>query len=214
VAVVGADGDATVFVEPAAIDCWPDIVAAVSAQVTDADAIVVSGVVPAGAPDNALSTLVAIARRAGTPVLVDSSGPALADALSARPTMIKPNADELAEATGIVEPVQAARSLARTHDTVVVASLGADGVVAATRHDAWRARPARVLVGNPTGAGDALVAGLARGLRNGFSLPQVLPDCVALSAAAVLSPCAGEVDLSDYAAQREGVVVHALDPVQ
>ena len=89
------DSGATILVEPAAIDCWPEVLGAFRALLQSADVIVISGVVPAGVPLDAMSTLVGLARAADLPVIVDTSGEALADALSAGPTVVKPNADEL-----------------------------------------------------------------------------------------------------------------------
>ena len=64
-------------------------------------------------------------------------------------------------------------------------------------------------------AGDAVVAGLARGLlRDPLAVEspeKVLRDAVALSAAAVLSPQARDVDPAHHVAQLPGVVVRALD---
>jgi tagatose 6-phosphate kinase len=214
ITVVGDGGThPTLFCEPGEIDCWDELNRRAAELIDRSVTVVVSGVVPAGAPPDALSTLVAMAHRAGAPVLVDTSGPAFIDALSARPTLVKPNADELAQATGDPDPIRAARLLAHQHGTIVVASLGGDGLIAATAEQAWRATPARVLRGNPTGAGDALVAGLARGLHDGHDLPDVLADAVALSAASVLSPYAGELGLADYVAQLDGVQVRDLDAV-
>ena len=110
----------------------------------------------------------------------------------------------------------AARTLVRSSAATVVASLGEQGVVAVTTQGVWVARPQAVLTGNPTGAGDALVAGLARGLLRDPAAAghpdRMLHDAVALSAAAVLSPVAGDVDPAHHAAQLDGVVVRALDP--
>lgn len=60
------------------------------------------------------------------------------------------------------------------------------------------ARPPRHINGNPTGAGDACVAALARGLLLDTAWPELLRDAVALSAAAVAAPVAGSVDLDLY----------------
>ena len=57
----------------------------------------------------------------------------------------------------------------------------------------WRAAPPEALPGNPTGAGDACVAALAAGLAAGTPWPELLADAVALSAAAVACPLAGDV---------------------
>lgn len=75
----------------------------------------------------------------------------------------------------------------------------------------WRARPARLLRGNPTGAGDALVAALALGLARGHSLPEMLRAGIGASAAAVLAPVAGEIDL---AAARELAATATVHPLR
>jgi tagatose 6-phosphate kinase len=210
VAIVDGSGDATLFVEPAPLDCWPALFARAEAAVAAADVVVVSGTVPTGAPPDAIGALVRLVRGAGRPSVVDTSGPALLDALAAGPTIVKPNADELASVSGDPDPLRAAAALAAEYGTTVVASLGADGVAAADGVAEWRARPARPVVGNPTGAGDALVAGLARGLRTGLALPALLRDAVALSAAAVARPYAGEVDLAHYDEYQDAVLVEAI----
>jgi tagatose 6-phosphate kinase len=211
VTIVDESGDATLFVEPAPLDCWPALLDRAESAVADADVVVVSGAVPTGAPPDAIGALVRLVRGAGRPSVVDTSGPALLDALAAGPTIVKPNADELASVSGDADPLRAAAALAAEYRTTVVASLGADGVVVAEGGPAgishWRARPARAVTGNPTGAGDALVAGLARGLRFGIPMPELLRDAVALSAAAVARPYAGEVDLASYANFRDAVLV-------
>lgn len=216
VTVVPRDGThPTTLVEPAVLDCWPEILAAVDAALADADVLVVSGSVPDGVPADGVAVLVSAARRRSLPVVVDTQGPWLLSALAAGATVVKPNVHELTATTGDDDPVRAARTLAGAHQATVVASLGADGVVAATATGVWEARPAAVLAGNPTGAGDALVAGLARELLHDPGAAgdpaRLLHDAVALSAAAVLSPEAGDVDPAHHHAQRDGVVVRALD---
>jgi tagatose 6-phosphate kinase len=213
--VVDGTTQATSLVEPARLDCWPELLAAVDSALTGAGVLVVSGSVPVGVPVDGLATLVARGRRLGLPVVVDTHGPQLLAALAAGATVVKPNAAELATVTGDDDPVRAARSLAETYDALVVASLGEDGVIVASPQGAWEGRPAAALTGNPTGAGDALVAGLARALHHdaahAVTPEQMLHDAVALSAAAVRSPVAGDVDPAEHATQLGGTVVRALD---
>ena len=76
----------------------------------------------------------------------------------------------------------------------VVQSLGPQGL----RARGWHARPPYPVAGNPTGAGDACVAALARGLLLDTAWPQLLRDAAALSAAAVAAPVAGQVDVELY----------------
>ncbi|MYY83434.1 1-phosphofructokinase, partial [Streptomyces sp. SID335] len=52
--------------------------------------------------------------------------------------------------------------------------------------------------GNPTGAGDSAVAGLLSGLAEHLPWPDRLARAVALSAATVVAPVAGEFDAATY----------------
>lgn len=213
VTIVADDGSATVLSEQAEIDCWPALLAVAADRIARAEVVVVSGSMPAGAPVDAVGALVTAAREANRVSIVDTSGPALRDALAAGPTVVKPNADELADLeVDEPDPVRAVRALARASGSTVVASFGADGIVAADRHRACTARSSRALTGNPTGAGDALVAGLARALcaNRRVALTDLVREPVAMAAAAVLSPHAGELDPDVVAAQREHVVVRDL----
>ena len=204
---------ATTLVEPASLDCWSALVEAVETALVGSAVLVLGGSVPAGVPEDGLATLISAGHDRGLPVLVDTHGRWLVSALAAGADVVKPNAHELAEITGDDDPVRAARTLARSSGATVVASLGESGVLAATATGLWEARPGAVLQGNPTGAGDALVAGLARGLlRDPEAARQperMLHDAVALSAAAVLSPEAGDVDPDHHEAQLPGVLVRA-----
>jgi tagatose 6-phosphate kinase len=217
VTIVDAEGEATCLVEPAAMDCWPALLATVEESLAHARVMVLSGSLPAGVPERGLTSLVGTAHARGVPVVADTHGAALLEALEARCDVVKPNADELAQVSDGNDPARAARGLADRYGTVVVASRGADGIVAATPRGTWEARPAAALAGNPTGAGDALVAGLARGLahdRTAFDHPEeTLRAAVALSVAAVRVPTAGDVDVSAYDDALAGVRVRALDGV-
>jgi tagatose 6-phosphate kinase len=80
----------------------------------------------------------------------------------------------------------------------VVVSLGAAGLLAVTSEGIWQASPPGPAAGNPTGAGDAAVAGLALGLvlRQGWA--DQLRHAVALGTAAVAEPVAGAISLDRY----------------
>jgi tagatose 6-phosphate kinase len=164
----------------------------------DAAAVALCGSLPPGVPVGAYATLVRAARAAKVPVLLDTSGEALRRGLAARPDIIKPNADELAELTGSHEPDQAIRDARRRGAHAVVASLGAEGLRAVTPEGIWQAAPPTRVRGNPTGAGDSAVAGLLSALVEELPWPQRLARAVALSAATVAAPVAGEFAPSTY----------------
>jgi sugar/nucleoside kinase (ribokinase family) len=92
-------------------------------------------------------------------VIVDTSGEALRQA-APYAWAVKPNAEELAAVAGTDDPVAGARTL---RARAVVVSLGAGGLLAVTGDEVHRVAPPRVVTGNPTGAGDAVVAALAAG---------------------------------------------------
>ena len=195
-------------------------------------AVTISGSLPPGIGGANLAELVRLVLAYDRPVLVDTSGPALLAAARAGATVLKPNAAEAMEATGADTPLEAAAKLAERGARVVVCSLGPDGMLALERSPgdsaagsarrpgasapspsdsapplrAWRARLPEPLSGNPTGAGDSLVAVLAQRLLAGDAdLPSALVRAVAVSASAVTRPVAGEVDL-ELAAQLEQAV--------
>lgn len=173
---------------------WAALFAEVVDRLPTAEVLVISGSVPPGAPDALLPMLIAVGRDAGIPVLVDTSGPALLRAADAGASVLKPNAAELAEATGIAHPVEGARSLIARGAELVLLSLGADGMLAVSASALVHARLAEPLGGNPTGAGDAAVAACAVQYAAGVRDPeQILRRATAWSAAAVLTPLAGDI---------------------
>ncbi|PRA81299.1 1-phosphofructokinase family hexose kinase [Microbacterium sp. MYb66] len=190
-------GDTTIVNERGANPAdaeWAALLAEVVERLAGASVLVVSGSVPPGAPDSLIPMLVAVGRDAGVPVVVDTSGPALLRAADAGAAVLKPNASELVEATGIADPVEGARSLIARGTELVLLSLGADGMLAVTASDLVHARLDEPLAGNPTGAGDAGVAACAVLYAAGVRDPeQILRRATAWSAAAVLMPLAGDI---------------------
>lgn len=208
-------GDATIVNERGANPTdaeWATLFGEVVDALPGARVLVISGSLPPGAPDTLLPLLVTTARDAGVPTIVDTSGPALLRAADAGASVVKPNAAELADATGMSDPITGARSLIARGVELVLLSLGAQGMLAVSATRVLHARLDAPLAGNPTGAGDAAVAACAvlyaEGMRD---LETVLRRATAWSAAAVLMPLAGEI--SDRADELEArLVVGAVDP--
>ncbi|WP_133911962.1 1-phosphofructokinase family hexose kinase [Streptomyces sp. NBC_00582] len=202
VAVVDArTGDTTQLNEPGPLIGpaeWSAFQEAYEDLVADADAVALCGSLPPGVPVGAYAGLVRTARAAGVPVLLDTSGEPLRRGVAARPDIVKPNADELAELTGSHEPLRATQDARRRGAQAVVASLGPEGLLAATPEGRWRATPPTRIHGNPTGAGDSVAAGLLSALVEGLPWPARLARAVALSTATVLAPTAGDFDRPAY----------------
>ncbi|MEU6014541.1 1-phosphofructokinase family hexose kinase [Streptomyces sp. NPDC047515] len=196
-----ATGDTTQLNEPGPLvgaDEWAALLGRYEELLTGADAVALCGSLPPGIHVGAYAELVRLARAAHVPVLLDTSGEPLRRGIAARPDLIKPNADELAQLTGSREPLRATRDARRRGAHGVVASLGPDGMLAITPDGVWQASPPAKVRGNPTGAGDSAVAGLLSGLVVGLSWPDRLRRAVALSTATVLSPTAGDFDRAAY----------------
>ncbi|MEU9865286.1 1-phosphofructokinase family hexose kinase [Streptomyces sp. NPDC047971] len=202
VAVVDtATGDTTQLNEPGPTVTpaeWSAFTGRYTELVGGAEAVALCGSLPPGIHVGAYAELIRIARGADVPVLLDTSGEPLRRGIAARPDFVKPNADELAQLTGSREPHRATRDARRRGAHTVVSSLGPEGMLAATPDGLWLAAPPAPVRGNPTGAGDSAVAGLLSGLVDGLAWPDRLTRAVALSAATVLSPVAGEFDRTAY----------------
>ncbi|MGW0927106.1 1-phosphofructokinase family hexose kinase [Streptomyces sp. NPDC002644] len=196
-----AADDTTLFNEPGpAVTAaeWAAFQVAYRDLLPGARAVALCGSLPPGVPVGAYAHLVREARAAGVPVLLDTSGEPLRRGVAARPDLVKPNAGELAELTGSHDPPQAARDARRRGARTVVASLGAQGLLAVGPEGHWRAVPPWPLRGNPAGAGDSAVAGLLSGLVEELPWPERLARATALSAATVAAPAAGEFDRALY----------------
>lgn len=210
--VVVHDGLATTsFYEPG-----PRLIAAdakaliehVRALVGGATALVISGSLPPGLPDDTVARLASLAHDHGIPAVVDT---AVMLALAAKTgAVLNPNRAELAIAVGVpdlptlTDVVEAARHLVSEGANALVVTLGSEGMVAVTKDAVLRSRPPTVLSGNPTGAGDACAAALTARLATACAAGKAvdwhatLVEATALSAAALLRPVAGEVDREAY----------------
>ncbi|WP_141205634.1 1-phosphofructokinase family hexose kinase [Streptomyces griseorubiginosus] len=181
-------------------EAYEDLVPSVSA-------VALCGSLPPGVPVGAYAALIRTAKAAGVPVLLDTSGEALRRGVAARPDIVKPNADELAELTGSHDPLRATQDTRRRGARAVVASLGRSGLLAATPEGRWRATPPAPVHGNPTGAGDAVVAGLLSALVENLPWPDRLTRATALAAATVMTDTAGDFDQAAYEGLLERVTV-------
>lgn len=246
-AIVEDSGRATVLNEHAhahSAEVWAELEAGILRRMSEpaVRVLIVSGSTPADLPAGFHDRVIAAAHEQGVTVIVDTSGPGLHLAARAGADWVKPNSEELAEIAGADKLIQAganelisagANELIRAGAGTALVSFGSEGMVFVDDLGVrlW-ARLDRALRGNPTGAGDAAVAALARWLADrpssggpaevgrfsGSRLPAVtdrlredevealLTDSVAISAAAVLMPQAGQIHPS-WRRLREDVVL-------
>jgi tagatose 6-phosphate kinase len=167
------------------------------------DAVVLSGSLPPGLPEDSYAGLAERAAAAGVPVVLDAGGVALRRGVAAGPAIAKPNLAELQAAVrrplaGLAAVAAAAAELRAAGADTVVVSLGGDGLLAVTGEGTWHAVPPAQVAGNPTGAGDAVVAALAHGLVLGRPWAERLRHAAALGTACVAAPAAGHFAKADY----------------
>jgi tagatose 6-phosphate kinase len=216
-------GEVAMFNEPGPVVTpgeYSRFLASYKEALTACTTAVLSGSLPRGLAHDTYAGLIRIAASAGVPAILDTSGEALRQGLAARPAIVKPNLAELAQAVGrdadFSRPpdqsavLGAAAELRDRGAEAVVVSMGADGLLAVTGAGAWRAA-APPVAGNPTGAGDAVVAALAQGLTHGWSWPERLREAAALGSAAAAAPAAGEFLDEDLARALAGVQVTDLE---
>ncbi|MFI4882068.1 MAG: 1-phosphofructokinase family hexose kinase, partial [Phycisphaerales bacterium JB064] len=158
---------------------------------------VISGSLPPGVEPPFVRTIIDAVRDVGGRVVVDSSGPALTEALGAGVCMVKPNRRELAQTIGGISPDEtdpavvgtAAMNLARKHNvTYVLVSMGGDGAVLAMKDGYAHCAAPKVDVKSATGAGDSMVAAAVLAIERGCSPEEILRDGVAAGAAAAITP--------------------------
>jgi len=216
VAVVTADAT-TSLQEPG----WPTTPDAadrleqlVAGRLVGVSVLVISGSLAPGLPHDLPTRLAALAHAAGVATILDLDDEPLAAAVAAGGSVLMPNRDELERLLGTVSSLPGAvLDLSARTGAPVIATLGADGLIAAAGGACWRAEPVEPVAGNPTGAGDATAAGVAIGLARGLGWPELLAQAVALGAAAVAAAVAGEIDHEAYRRWVTQVAVHRLDPI-
>lgn len=175
----------------------------------------ISGSLPRGVPPEALGRLVADLVAAGRRVIVDTSGPALAAAIAARPYAVKVNGAELGAILGRpIETVAAAAAalpeLSARGVALAAVSLGADGALAAEAGAIWQAAPPPLAIVSTVGSGDSLLAGLAAGLLRGLPLPEALRLGVACGSADALTIGGGRIDMAEVQRIAGAVTVHQI----
>jgi len=193
VTVVEADGTTTKLNEPGpglSQDELDALAVALTDAAVQADWVVLSGSLSPGAPADWYAGLIRQLRGTGPRVAIDSSGPPLAMAIAARPDLIKPNREELAELAGrpvdtIADVVGAALTMTANGVHTVLTSLGPAGAVLVRRDAAWHATAAALEPRSTVGAGDALLAGY---LAAGADGPSALAEAVAWGSAAAALP--------------------------
>lgn len=166
------------------------------------DVITISGSVPAGVPAAFYSDLILRARAAGKPIILDTSGELLIEGVKAKPNMIKPNVDEIAQITGktvdsLGDLIAAATKLHNDGIPYVVISLGKEGSLLVCDEGIFRGITPDIPIVNTVGCGDSMVAGFAVGITRGYNAAEMLRYATAISTANALAIPTGYFEQED-----------------
>lgn len=179
------------------------------------DVVAMSGSVPKGVGSDMYPKLVELAKRAGKKVIVDTSGALLAEALGAKPHMIKPNIDEIRLLTGKqisdrAELIEAGIQLQKDGIERVVISLGADGSLMFVEEGVYQAVVPRIDAVNTVGCGDCMTAGFAVGFERGMTSEEALRFASATSAASAMREETGHFEKADMEALYDRIEIKRL----
>ncbi|NLZ89542.1 MAG: 1-phosphofructokinase [Clostridiales bacterium] len=204
--IVEPSGRQTEFLEPGLVvssEIAESFMRRFKGLVASARAVTISGSLPQGLPEDFYAGLIGVCKKAGKPVILDTSGRLLQAGVAAKPDMIKPNLEELGQLLGRdagQTPDAVVAAARRLHDSgiaLVVVSMGSRGAVAAGREGVYHAAPPSIQAVSATGSGDSMTAGFAVGLVRGWPLEKTLCFATAAAAANALELETGRVDMKN-----------------
>lgn len=178
--------------------------------------ITISGSVPQGVSEDIYCKMIQMAKRYDKKVILDTSGERLKRALSEKPTMVKPNRDELEmlfdrKLTTNEEIIECAEEIYNMGIPYVVISLGSEGAVLICHEGTFRGAPPEIDPVNTVGCGDAMVGAFAVAMLRGYSPEKALAYATAVSAANALSENTGEFEQGSLERIREQVRVEKIE---
>ncbi|MEC0128138.1 1-phosphofructokinase [Paenibacillus pabuli] len=128
------------------------------------DIVILSGSIPPSLGADFYDRLINVCKRTGAEFVIDTTGPALMDALVYEPLLVKPNHHELAELFGVnieteEELVKYGRKLLEAGAKHVLISMAGEGALFITQTDVYHANVPKGVVKNSVGAGDSMIGG-------------------------------------------------------
>jgi 1-phosphofructokinase family hexose kinase len=186
---------------------WARLQNDVVAQAARAECVSVSGSLPPGSPPQALAALLRNVRAAGPAVWVDTSGPALLEALSVSGLHLKVNAAEAGAVLGrevatidtAMDAATSLRTLSRAAKVVI--TLGARGAVLVNEAGRWHVAPPAIIAVNTVASGDAFLGGLLCAALRKLDAPEALRWGAAAGAANAASSGGARFTLEGFHAR-------------
>ncbi len=174
-----------------------------------------SGSLPQGFDANAYMKIIEICKKKNSSIMLDSMGLAFSMGVRAKPTMIKPNLEELEAFFG--EHIEGVHHIALKGKRLldmgieyVFISLGADGMIAIHENDCLLCSAPSVDVIDTLGSGDALVAGFLVAQTRNFSFIESCRMGIACGVSNALHPGQGVVENDQIWSIMEEVSIEAV----
>ncbi len=160
-------------------------------RVTPGDVIVLSGSLPAGAPEDTYGVWVKALSQKGAKVFLDADAAPMARGMEALPYLIKPNETELSRVLGrelntAAALAEAGKQLQAGGIAKVVISMGGDGALFLLKNGIYQASSLSVPVKSTVGAGDSVVAAMAFAESRDLPEEQTVRLAMAMGAASVM----------------------------
>ena len=165
--------------------------------------VVISGSLPKGVPTDFYRKLIDLAKLKEKKVIVDTSKQALKNAILSKPTVIKPNINELQELfekdiKSFEDIVEASECLYSQGIEIVVISMGKDGALVKCSEGVFYSKIPTIKVVNTVGCGDSMVAGLALGLLRKYKIQDTMKYAAAASVANAMTMDTGSINKHDF----------------
>lgn len=189
--ILDGESGSTEFLEPGEPVTKEELGAFLSVYricVEESEVVTLSGSAPQGIEKEIYGRLTAFAKEQGKKVILDTSGILLQNGISAAPTMVKPNREELEallqRRLGTEKEVkEAALSLLEFGIQDVVVSLGGDGALLACRSGIYHGFVPEFRAVNTVGCGDSMVGAFAVSYVRNYGPDESLRYAVSVAAA-------------------------------
>lgn len=176
---------------------------------------VLSGSLPNNVPKDIYAKIICRVNQCGAYAVLDASGKPFKVGVKEKPFLIKPNIHELSdlvsrEITGMRDLVDVTSTLHAEGLKNVLVSLGEKGAFLSASGRQWYAQSPKIQVRNPTGAGDAMIAGFIWRLSEGDTLEAALPWATACGTAAASLMGTGMPSIQQIEAFYEKIAINPL----
>ena len=156
--------------------------------------VIASGSLPPGVPTDFYAQVARVANQAGAKMIVDTSGPALKEALHAGVYIVKPSLREFSELVSVPleserDWIGACRSLIASGRAEMVAlTMGDQGALLVTSHQVLRGQAVPIKPVSVVGAGDSFLGAMIWSLARGHPVEHAFRYGMAAGSAALLMP--------------------------